>query len=211
MKPVAHWLHPCESGSVPRLTGGAGHETPCLRRPLAARPAAAAAAAPAPLSLPRPQAPGLPPVLTGIPFVLQTGSAWDGLPAERGCGCGKTGTTYRRRGYRAGVGQRLHAVLLAELHGADRIDGQRAVLDASFAEAPEGGADTGPDPTDRGKSGSKHHVLTDAPGVLLAATVTAANVNEVLPSPVRVGPSPAGPPGAAGDCLARPKSGILGA
>src|SRR5262249_10983272 len=39
--------------------------------------------------------------------------------------------------------------------------------------------DTGPNPTDRSKSGSKHHVLTDAQGVPLATTVTAANVNEV--------------------------------
>src|ERR1700676_5213803 len=29
-------------------------------------------------------------VLTGILFVLKTGIAWDDLPAELGCGCGKT-------------------------------------------------------------------------------------------------------------------------
>jgi hypothetical protein len=55
----------------------------------------------------------------------------------------------------------------------------RALIDASFCKAPEGGEDTGPNPTDRRKSGSKHHVLTDAQGVPLNATVTAANVNEV--------------------------------
>ena len=54
-----------------------------------------------------------------------------------------------------------------------------ALIDASFCKAPEGGEDTGPNPTDRGKSGSKHHVLTDARGVPWNATVTAANVNEV--------------------------------
>ena len=70
-------------------------------------------------------------------------------------------------------------MLLAELNGADQIDWERALIDASFAKAPEGGEDTGPNPTDRGKSGSKHHVLTDAQGIPLAATVTAANVNEV--------------------------------
>jgi transposase len=73
----------------------------------------------------------------------------------------------------------LHAVLLAELNGADQIDWERALIDASFAKAPQGGEDTGPNPTDRSKSGSKHHVLTDAQGIPLAATVTAANVNEV--------------------------------
>src|SRR5204862_5095111 len=86
---------------------------------------------------------------------------------------------YLRLWYRAGVWQRLHAVLLARLHGADRIGWRRAIVDASFAKAPAGGEDTGPSPTDRGKSGSKHHVLTDAQGIPLAAKVTAANVNEV--------------------------------
>jgi transposase len=117
-------------------------------------------------------------VLTGILFVLKTGIAWDDLPAEWGCGCGKTCRHYLRAWHHAGVWQRLHALLLAELNGADQIDWERALIDASFAKAPEGGDDTGPSPTDRSKSGSKHHVLTDAQGIPLAATVTAANVNE---------------------------------
>lgn len=118
-------------------------------------------------------------VLTGILFILKTGIAWDDLPAELGCGCGKTCRHYLRAWHRAGSWRRLHAVLLAELNGADRIDWRRALIDASFAEAPEGGEDTGPNPTDRGKSGSKHHVMTDAQGIPLSAAVTAANVNEV--------------------------------
>lgn len=118
-------------------------------------------------------------VLTGILFVLKTGIAWDDLPAELGCGCGKTCRHYLQQWYQAGVWQQLHTVLLAELNGADQIDWRRAIIDASFAKAPCGGEDTGPNPTDRSKSGSKHHVMTDAQGIPLAATVTAANVNEV--------------------------------
>jgi transposase len=118
-------------------------------------------------------------ILTGILFVLKTGIAWDDLPAELGCGCGKTCHRYLRRWHQAGVWLKLHALLLAELNGADQLDWERALIDASFAKAPEGGEDTGPNPTDRGKSGSKHHVITDAQGIPLAATVTAANVNEV--------------------------------
>jgi transposase len=118
-------------------------------------------------------------VLTGILFVLKTGIAWDDLPAELGCGCGKTCRHYLQVWHAAGVWRQLHALLLAELNAADKIDWDRALLDASFAKAPEGGEDTGPNPTDRSKSGSKHHVLTDAQGIPLAATVTAANVNEV--------------------------------
>jgi transposase len=118
-------------------------------------------------------------ILTGILFVLKTGIAWDDLPAELGCGCGKTCRHYLRLWHQAGAWRKLHALLLAELNGADQIDWGRALIDASFAKAPEGGEDTGPNPTDRSKSGSKHHVLTDAHGIPLNATVTAANVNEV--------------------------------
>src|SRR5512143_2176466 len=118
-------------------------------------------------------------LLTGILFVLKTGIAWDDLPAELGGGGGKTCRNYLRLWHRAGVWLERHAVLLAELHGADQIDWERALIDASFANAPEGGEDTGPNPTDRGKSGGKHHVMTDAHGVPLSATATAAHVNEV--------------------------------
>src|SRR5438132_2320898 len=118
-------------------------------------------------------------ILTGILFVLKTGIAWDDLPAELGCGCGKTCRHYLQLWHRAGVWLKLHALLLAELNAAGQIDWGRALIDASFVKAPEGGEDTGPNPTDRGKSGSKHHVLTDARGIPLNAAVTAANVNEV--------------------------------
>jgi transposase len=118
-------------------------------------------------------------ILTGILFVLKTGIAWDDLPSDLGCGCGKTCHHYLQTWHLAGVWLKLHAALLAELNGADQIDWRRALIDASFAKAPEGGEDTGPNPTDRGKSGSKHHVMTDAQGIPLSATTTAANVNEV--------------------------------
>lgn len=42
----------------------------------------------------------------------------------------------------------------------------------------KGGAATGRNPTDKGKAGSKHHVLTDRHGIPLAAEVTAANVHD---------------------------------
>src|SRR5437016_2686467 len=118
-------------------------------------------------------------ILTGILFVLKTGIAWDDLPADLGCGCGKTCRSYLQLWHQAGVWRTLHALLLAEVNGADQVDWSRALIDASFAKAPEGGEDTGPNPTDRSKSGSKHHVLTDARGIPLNATVTAANVHDV--------------------------------
>jgi transposase len=56
---------------------------------------------------------------------------------------------------------------------------------------------TGPNPTDRGKTGSKHHVITDAAGVPLATTLTGANshdVTQLLPL-VEAIPPIAGKPG----------------
>ena len=42
----------------------------------------------------------------------------------------------------------------------------------------KGGAATGPNPTDRGKPGTKRHVLTDAKGIPLALKLTGANVHD---------------------------------
>ena len=42
-------------------------------------------------------------ILTGILFVLKTGIAWADLPAELGCGCGKTCREYLKRWHEAGV------------------------------------------------------------------------------------------------------------
>ncbi|WPB82761.1 IS5 family transposase [Archangium violaceum] len=40
------------------------------------------------------------------------------------------------------------------------------------------GAQTGPNPTDRGKAGSKHHLVVDRKGLPLAALLSAANVHD---------------------------------
>ncbi len=42
----------------------------------------------------------------------------------------------------------------------------------------KGGAEAGPDPTDRGKPGTKRHVVVDRQGVPLAVTMSAANVHD---------------------------------
>jgi transposase len=118
-------------------------------------------------------------VLTGIVFVLKTGINWEDLPAELGWGCGKTCKAYLKAWQAAGVWQQLHQVLLEELQDADQIDWSRGAADSTKARALGGGDDTGPNPTDRGKLGTKHHVLSDAQGIPLATTVTGANVADV--------------------------------
>lgn len=75
--------------------------------------------------------------------------------------------------------QQLHELLLAELRASDVIDLSRASVDGSHLRALKGGDATGRSPVDRGKAGSKHHVIVDAHGIPLAATVTGGNRNDV--------------------------------
>src|SRR3954470_9558648 len=117
--------------------------------------------------------------LTGILFVLKTGIPWEDLPQEMGCGSGMTCWRRLRDWHKAGVWQRLHEVLLAELNGAGEIDWSRASVDSRSFRALGGGEKSGPSPVDRRKKGSKHHIIVDAKGTPLAATVTAANVPDV--------------------------------
>ena len=77
---------------------------------------------------------------------------------------GRVGKTLACAAGRTGPGRR------------DRLveSGDRQLLGAS----PFWGAQTGPNPTDRGKNGSKRHVVCDGQGTPLAITHTGANVHD---------------------------------
>ncbi|MGV9847149.1 IS5 family transposase [Streptomyces fungicidicus] len=116
--------------------------------------------------------------LCGILFVLHTGIQWEHLPQELGFGSGMTCWRRLRDWNKAGVWQRLHEVLLAELNAAARLDWSRAVVD-SPRQGPKRGPQTGPSPVDRGRAGSKHHLITDGHGTPLAVILTGGNRNDV--------------------------------
>lgn len=114
-----------------------------------------------------------------ILYRLVTGCSWDvagmlGLGAE---------TTLRRRRdewVAAGVFDRLAE---EALHSYDRIVGldlADVALDASLHKAPMGGEGTGPNPTDRGKSGWKWSLATDRGGIPVGWAVEAANRHDQL-------------------------------
>lgn len=117
--------------------------------------------------------------LTGILFVLKSGIPWEMLPQEMGCGCGMTCWRRLQEWQEAGVWNQLHRELLNQLRAADLIDWSRATVDSSSVRAVGGGEKTGPNPTDRRKPGSKHHILTDANGIPLSDTLTGANRHDV--------------------------------
>ena len=79
----------------------------------------------------------------------------------------------------AGVWERLHAALLAELHAAGEIDWSRAIADSSHVQAKKGARKTVYSPVDRGRRGSKQHLLVDGGGVPLAWTLTGGNRNDI--------------------------------
>jgi transposase len=128
-------------------------------------------------------------VLCGILFVLYTGEF---LPQELGFGSGMTCWRRLRDWNEAGVWQRLHELLLSELRAADLLDFSRAAVDSSHIRAMKGGPATGPSPVDRGKAGSKHHLIVAAHGIPLAAITPGGNRNDddgmtldTVPKPTR--------------------------
>src|SRR3954452_14699141 len=74
-------------------------------------------------------------VLCGILFVLHTGIQWEFLPKELGFGSWMTCWRRLDEWNQAGVWQRLHELLLAELQGAGKLDWSRAVIDSSHVRA----------------------------------------------------------------------------
>jgi transposase len=118
-------------------------------------------------------------VMTGIIFVLKTGVPWKALPATSDF---PSGHTCRRRLIewdRRGVWRRLWHGILAELQSEGRLDWERGVVDSSSVRAGHGGEKTGKNPTDRGKLGSKHHLLVEGQGIPLSTSLTGANRHDI--------------------------------
>jgi transposase len=113
--------------------------------------------------------------LTGILFVLRSGIPWQMLPQELGCGSGMTCWRRVRDWQQAGVWDLIHFALLDWLARQEQIDWSRAVVDSCSVRAVYAGDQTGPNPTDRAKRGSKRHLICDGQGVPLAVRLTGAN------------------------------------
>nr|WP_229204666.1 IS5 family transposase [Duganella sp. CF458] len=111
--------------------------------------------------------------LTGILFVLQSGIRWNQLPQEMGCGSGISCWRRLRDWQEAGVWEQLHLLLLTKLRMTERLDFSRVIVDSV------GAGQTGPNPTDRARPGSKHHLATDANGTPIAIILAGANRNDV--------------------------------
>jgi len=84
--------------------------------------------------------------LTGIVFVLWTGTAWVDLPAELGCGCGMTCLRRLRDWQIAGVWPEVRRILAENLPRGSRIDWSRVEAEFPFVSAqPKSFTDLDPD------------------------------------------------------------------
>jgi len=77
--------------------------------------------------------------LTGILFVLKTGTPWEYLPREMGCGSGMTCWRRLRDWHAASVWQKIWQILLDELGMSDAIDWSTSAMDSCSVRALFGG------------------------------------------------------------------------
>lgn len=115
-------------------------------------------------------------IFNGILYVLRTGCQWKAAPR-----CFGSGSTLHRRFQQwvgLGVFEMSWVVMLEEYDRLHGIQWRWQSLDSASVKAPVGGEKTGANPTDRGKRGSKRHLLSDGRGVPLAAEISAANAHD---------------------------------
>lgn len=117
-------------------------------------------------------------VLNGILFVLRSGCQWKGLQKEW---FGASSSVHARfqAWNAAGLWKKIYRMMVKDYHKKRHIQWKWQAVDSQLVPAPLGGEQTGPNPTDRAKTGSKRHLWVDQRGAPLSIQITAANVNEI--------------------------------
>ncbi|WP_419249248.1 IS5 family transposase [Streptomyces luteogriseus] len=117
-------------------------------------------------------------VLAPIVFVATSGCAWQQLPSAS---FGLSGATAHRRfteWSKARVWAKLHRLVLDELGVRGELDWSRCAIDSVNMRALKKGDLTGPNPVDRGKYGSKIHLVTERTGLPLSVGISGANTHD---------------------------------
>src|SRR3954471_24003472 len=131
----------------------------------------------------RPYGTGRPPlptikVVETLRFFVRGGVQWRGRrgPAGRACG-----SPLRRRldGWGAtALLRRVHVALVRMVRAGPEVAAWDVVVDSCSVRAKRGGELTGPNPTDRGKRGTKYHIVASTDGLPLGVVPSAANVHD---------------------------------
>jgi transposase len=131
----------------------------------------------------RPYRTGRPPlptikVVETLRFFVREGVQWRELRAAAGRACG---STLRRRldeWSAAALLRRVHVVLVRLVRAGPETARWDVVVDSCSVRAKRGGELTGANPTDRGKAGTKYHVVVATDGIPLGVVPSAANVHD---------------------------------
>jgi transposase len=131
----------------------------------------------------RPYRTGRPPlptieVVETLRFFVREGVQWRELRAAAGRACG---STLRRRldGWGAtALLRQVHVALVRMVRAGPEVAAWDVVVDSCSVRAKRGGELTGPNPTDRGKAGTKYHIVASTDGLPLGVVPSAANVHD---------------------------------
>lgn len=110
----------------------------------------------------------------GIFYVLRTGCQWKALDQTELC-AGSTAHDRYQEWVEAGVFLKLWQAGVEQFDELQGIDWAWLSMDGAMTKAPLGGEATGPNPTDRAKSGVKRSLLTEGHGIPLGLVVEGAN------------------------------------
>lgn len=126
--------------------------------------------------------PGRPPlpnrqVVNGILYVLRTGCQWKSLRTEW---FGASSSIHARYQIwrQAGLWEKIFRLMLEHYDHRKHIQWRWQSIDSKSVPAPLGGEKTGKNPTDRGKLGSKRHILVDGRGAPLSIVVSGAQAHD---------------------------------
>lgn len=111
-------------------------------------------------------------------YVLRTGCQWQALDQTELCAHSTAHDRYQQW-VNAGVFLRLWQAGVAQFDELKGLDWVWLSMDGAITKAPLGGDDTGPNPTDRAKSGVKRSLLTEGHGVPLGLAVEGANRHDM--------------------------------
>jgi putative transposase len=116
------------------------------------------------------------PILNAIIHRFRTGCQWNRLPKE----FGDDSKIHRvfQHWVKLEVFEKIWGFLLAECDELEQVQWNWQAADGWLGKSRMGGDLIGPNPTDRGKNGTKKSLLTDGEGGPLSIVIAPANVND---------------------------------
>jgi len=115
-------------------------------------------------------------ILNGVILRLRSGCQWNKLPPK----FGDDSTVHRTFQWwvKEGFFIRIWAMVVERCEEMGGVHWQWQAADAALGKARLGGDKVGPNPTDRGKAGTKRSLLVEAKGGPLSMVVAGANVHD---------------------------------